>query len=119
MPAPIAALGLNQLAKADALNECRRRRAIQWDEWCREEGYAPAHVVPGSVPTFLRYPVLVEPERKRDRSWARDLNVDVGVWFTGKHHPVDHSLAECPRADEAVMRCINLPCLAPGDAKVG
>lgn len=119
MAAPIAALGIGQLAKADVLNEHRRRRAARWDAWCRQQGYQPAHVLPGSVPTFLRYPVLVEPERKRDRSWGRDLNVDVGVWFTGKEHPVDPGLADCPRADEAVARCINLPCLAPGDAEAG
>jgi dTDP-4-amino-4,6-dideoxygalactose transaminase len=113
MPAAIAAIGLNQLAKADSLNAERRTRARYWEEWCRNHGYDPPLIVEGSVPTFLRYPVLVEPARKQDRSWAHELGVDVGVWFKGKLHPVDVPIEGCPRADEAVARCINFPCLWP------
>jgi perosamine synthetase len=113
MSAATAAIGLNQLAKADSLNVTRRKRAGHWEEWCRSHGYDPPLIVDGSVPTFLRYPVLVEQERKQDRSWSRDLGVDVGVWFRGKLHPVDVPIEGCPRADEAVARCINFPCLWP------
>lgn len=111
MSPAIAAIGLNQLAKIDALNVARRKGALHWDRWCSKRGYAPPIVVPGSVPTFLRYPVLVEPERKQDVLWAADLGVEVGVWFRGKLHPVDIPIDGCPRADEAVARCINFPCL--------
>jgi dTDP-4-amino-4,6-dideoxygalactose transaminase len=111
MAPAIAAIGLNQLAKVDGFNAVRREGALHWDQWCRNHGYAPPFVVPGSVPTFLRYPVLVEPERKRDLQWAADLGVDVGIWFRGKLHPVDIPMDGCQRADEAVARCINFPCL--------
>lgn len=113
MSPAVAAIGLNQLAKVDALNVVRRQAAAGWDDWCRSNGYDPPVVVTGSLPSYLRYPVLVEPERKQKHSWAEHLNVEVGVWFRGKLHPVDLPLDGCPRADEAVARCINFPCLIP------
>ena len=66
-----------------------------------------------SVPVFLRYPVMVEPEKKRDTSGlARELGVEVGVWFKSKIHPApDAEVTGCPNADMAVARCINLPTL--------
>jgi hypothetical protein len=33
------------------------------------------------------------------------------VWFVSNQHPVPGKVADCPQADEAVRRCINLPCL--------
>ena len=112
MPAPIAALGLNQLRKIDGYNKQRRATARHWDQWCAARGYTPPRVVEGSVPVFLRYPVLVEPERKQDRAWAkRELNVELGVWFASHLHPSHRPVTGCPNADTAVARCINLPCL--------
>lgn len=112
MPAPIAALGLNQLRKIDRYNAERRQTARRWDAWCASRGYRPACVLEGSVPVFLRYPVLVEPERKRDRTWAlHELGVEPGVWFTSQLHPAQRRVEGCPNASEAVARCINLLCL--------
>ena len=112
MPAPIAALGLVQLAKVDAYNARRRAAAARWDAWCDAQGYARPRVAAGSRPVFLRYPVLVEPERKRDLSWARrTLGLTPGVWFVSHLHPAPGAVPGCPNADAAVARCINLPTL--------
>lgn len=112
MPAPISAIGLNQLKKIDRYNEIRRQTAFQWDKWCEENGYQKPLVIKDSIPIFLRYPVLVEPEKKRDTSWAkRELRVKLGVWFVSHIHPVNWPVEGCPNADRAVKQCINFPCL--------
>jgi dTDP-4-amino-4,6-dideoxygalactose transaminase len=112
MPAPIAALGLNQFRKIDRYNAQRRDTARRWDNWCNDRGYQKPRVLEGSVPVFLRYPVLVEPERKRDRAWAvRELGLEAGVWFVSHLHPSKRRVEGCPNADQAVARCINFPCL--------
>jgi dTDP-4-amino-4,6-dideoxygalactose transaminase len=112
LPAPLAALGMNQLAKLDACNEERRATAALWAAWCRERGLPTPRVVEGSTPVFLRYPVLVEPERKRDLGWAlRELGLRPGVWFESPLHPSSEPVNGCPQAARAVAGCINLPCL--------
>lgn len=117
MAAPIAALGCSQLAKADRFNEIRRATAREWDAWCHQSGYIPPRVIAGSVPVFLRYPVLVEPETKSDTSGlARELGVQVGVWMLTNLHPSAQLVRGCPNADSAVRSCVNLPTLI-GDAR--
>lgn len=112
MCAPIARLGINQLGKIDHYNVLRRQNALRWDRWCDERGYKRPTVIDGSQPVFLRYPVMVEPEMKKDRSWAIDeIGVEPGVWFVSNLHPASGNVPACPKADEAVARCINLPCL--------
>jgi len=112
LAAPLAAIGANQIRKLDAYNERRRRTAARWDGWCDARGYAKPRVIEGSTPIFLRYPVLVEPEKKRKRSWGyREFGAKPGAWFVSHTHPVPSSLVGFPKADEAVARCINLPCL--------
>jgi dTDP-4-amino-4,6-dideoxygalactose transaminase len=112
MPAPVAAIGLNQLGKLDRYNEQRRRAAPKWDCWCEKGDYKKPLVVDGSLPVYLRYPVLVEPARKRNRRWAlEELGVRPGVWFVSHLHPADRWIEGCPNADTAVERCINLPTL--------
>ena len=110
MPAPVAALGINQLKKIDVYNEGRRQVAKRWDSWCEENHYRKPQVIPESVPVFLRYPVLVEPEKKQDRSWAtRDLGIDLGIWFVSNVHPGSWTVKDCPNADKAVKQCVNFP----------
>lgn len=113
LPAPIAALGLNQLGKVDRHNQQRRATAARWAAWCQEQGYAQPLVLPDSIPVFLRYPVLVEPQKKQHPAWARRaLGVRLGVWFTSHTHPTPcPPLESCPNAAQAVARCINLPTL--------
>jgi len=112
LPAVLAAIGSNQLRKIDFYNERRRKHAQRWDQWCDENGFDRARVLPGSTPVFLRYPVLARAELKRDRSWARRrLGVELGVWFVSHAHPSDRPVQGCPRAADAVERCINFPTL--------
>lgn len=119
MAGPIAALGLHQLRKIDGFNETRRRWAEVWQRWCTRRGYRPATVIPGSRPVFLRYPVLVEPEKKADTRWARqELQVELGNWFATHLHPVDRPVEGCPNAALAVRRCVNLPCGVTRDARL-
>lgn len=114
MPSAVARLGINQLAKLDSYNRKRRQAARLWGDWCDSNGYKRPVVIPGSEPIWLRYPVLVEPERKVGSSWyLNGQRIAPGVWFVGKLHPAEipADLCSCPRADEAVARCINFPTL--------
>ena len=110
MPAPIAAIGLNQLKKVDRYNEMRRETAKRWDKWCEDNGYKKPVIVSESTPVYLRYPVIVEPQKKTDTSWAqKELGVKLGVWFQSNIHPGDWQVDGCPNADKAVRQCINFP----------
>lgn len=111
LPGPLAQIGLLQLRTVDGHNERRRRRAVRWSKWAQSEGFEPAHVVPGSTPVFLRYPVMAGPARKRDLSWGRRLGVKPGVWFLGTRHPVPGTEPGFPAAARAVEGCVNLPTL--------
>lgn len=112
MPTPIAAIGLNQLKKIDDYNAKRRKKALFWDEWCNKKGYKKPMVIPGSIPVYLRYPILIEPEKKQDSGWAyRDLGVTLGVWFVSHIHPIKRNVEGCPNADRAVNSCVNFPTL--------
>ena len=112
MPPAWAAVASNQLRKVDFYNARRREHAQRWDAWCDASGFARAHIVPGSVPVFLRYPVMASAALKRDRAWARrTLDVELGVWFVSHLHPSARAVAGCPRAAEAIERCINFPTL--------
>lgn len=110
MPNAIAQLGINQLGKIDHYNQLRRKNSKVWDNWCKENGYSCPKVIDHSKPVFLRYPVLVEPEKKKNLEWVkRDLQVNPGVWFTTNLHPAVERVPDCPNADKAVKRCINFP----------
>jgi dTDP-4-amino-4,6-dideoxygalactose transaminase len=112
MPAPIAAIGINQLKKIDALNDRRRQTALKWNHWCDEHKYRKPLVVAGSLPVFVRYPVLAEATDKSDTGRLQDeLHVNIGVWFISHVHPVGWEVKGCPSARIAIEQCINLPCL--------
>ena len=110
MPAPIAALGLNQLRKIDKYNDLRRQTAKRWDGWCEKNNYRKPLVIADSTPVFLRYPVLIEPEKKADTAWAvKELGVELGVWFVSNLHPTKLTVSGCPNAEMAVKQCVNFP----------
>lgn len=112
MPGPIAALGSNQLKKIDAYNNLRRKTVKRWDRWAESNGYRKPQVIGDSTPVFLRYPILVEPGKKQDLSWAlKELGLIPGVWFISHLHPSSQSVPECPNSGKAVKQCINFPSL--------
>jgi perosamine synthetase len=111
LPVPLSKVGINQLKKLPEYNEQRRKNARRWDEWCVTYGYKQPFVREDSHPVFLRYPVLVDEEMKKDLKWAEGLNVIVGVWFVTQLHPVQQKVEGCPNAEIAVKRCINFPTL--------
>lgn len=112
MPAPVARLGLNQLQKIERFNNLRTKQAKKWDMWCDQNGYTKPLVLPDSQPVWLRYPVLVAPEKKRNTTWLlRELGIQAGVWFVSHLHPKAGHIADCPNCDIAVARCINLATL--------
>jgi dTDP-4-amino-4,6-dideoxygalactose transaminase len=116
MSAAAARIGIEQLSILDSLNDSRRETASIWAEWCKRSGYPLPTVISESEPIFLRFPILVEPERKLDTSWAlKELGVRPGVWFKSGLHPTDVRLPECPNAEIAISRCINFPCLIGPD----
>ncbi len=112
MPAPLADIGLNQLKKLDRFNSQRRLNAKSWDVWCEARGYKKPLILKDSEPIFLRYPVMVEPQKKSNRDWAiNELKVRPGVWFVTHKHPAPQKVEGCPAADSAVAQCINFPTL--------
>ena len=112
MPAPIAKLALNQLNKIDHYNSLRRETVHKWNAWCDNNGYKRPLIIEESEPVYLRYPVLVEEEKKRNSSWAREeLGVNLGVWYVTHMHPTNWPVTGCPNADTAVKHCVNFPTL--------
>jgi len=110
MAAPFAAIALNQLKKIDKYNELRRQTCKKWDSWCEIHNYKKPTVIPESTPVFLRYPIMVEPEKKKNTTWAKkELAIVPGVWFKTNIHPINWPIAGCPNADNAVKQCINFP----------
>ena len=116
MPAPIAALGLNQLEKLERYQAERARGAAYWDGWREHAGLPRPLVLPDSTPAWLRYPVRVAPEKKADLTWAeRELGVSPGVWFVSHLHPAPIRVKNCPNAERAIVTCINLPTILDED----
>lgn len=114
MSAAAADLALNQIRKIDAYNAARRKTVNHWQNWCDNAGYRKPMILSESEPVFLRYPVLVEPQRKQDTSWAmREIGINLGVWFLTNLHPSRRPVKSCPNADRAVQQCVNFPCILP------
>jgi len=113
MPAALARIALNQLKKVDRFNRARRENAERWHQRCVGLGLKTPTVTAGSIPVFLRYPVMVPQGKKYDAEWClTQFGVLPGFWFSGELHPVRKVMPECPNATMAVERCMNLPTLA-------
>ena len=112
MPSALALLGSNQLKKIDTYNNLRRKAITRWDQWAETKGYDKPLVLTGSIPVFLRYPILVEAEKKQDISWSlKEVGCLAGVWFTSNLHPSSQPVSDCPNSNKAVKQCINFPSL--------
>lgn len=112
MPAPLAELALSQLEKIDFNNQMRRENANYWEKVCKKKGFKTPLVIKGSVPVYLRFPVIVSANHKCDIRWGmQEFGVRQGVWFKGELHPTASLMENCPNARLAVEQCINLPTL--------
>ncbi len=114
MPSAIARLAHSQFDQLDTILAARRQQAARWQAWAQRAAYATAAVVPGSEPVWLRFPVWRDAALKaQPHALARELGVEVGVWFTTPAHPQPSVQAHCPQGMDACARVLNLPTLLP------
>jgi dTDP-4-amino-4,6-dideoxygalactose transaminase len=108
MPEAVAAIALNQLAKLDEVGERRRARAAAWTARLRPEALAGPLVMPGSLPAFPSFPVMVEPGMKRSRRWAFErYGVDLVTCFSEPPEPA--ASRGNPVAARAYAGCVGFP----------
>lgn len=114
MPDAIAAIVLRQLQELPAILERRRAGAAHWLKWAAANGIAHGDVIAGSEPTWLRFPILVDADTKRDTTaLSQALGCEIGVWFTTPMHPQPIELPDCPNGMRASQQCVNLPTWLP------
>ncbi len=114
MPAAIAAIVLRQLQELPAILERRRAGAAHWLQWAAANGVVHGSVIAGSEPTWLRFPILVDADTKRDTTaLSQALGCEIGVWFTTPMHPQPIELPDCPMGMRASQQCVNLPTWLP------
>ncbi len=114
MPDSIAAIVLQQLQQLPSILERRRAGAAYWLDWAAVNGIAHGQAVAGSEPAWLRFPILVDAQVKRDTAaLSRKLGCDIGVWFTTPIHPQPLDLPDCPNGMRASRQCVNLPTWLP------
>lgn len=114
MPDRIAAIVLQQLRRLPSILARRRAGASRWLEWAAINGVAHGHAIDGSAPTWLRFPILVDAQTKRDTgTLSHTLGCEIGVWFTTPIHPQPFKLPDCPNGMRASQQCVNLPTWLP------
>lgn len=114
MPEALAPMMLHQLNQVEPTLKKRRQAAAMWASWATEYGFCVPAVPEGADPTWLRFPLRMDPSVKENpESLEKELGVTVGVWFQSAAHPLPLSLSHCPNGMEAARTCINLPTLLP------
>lgn len=110
----LAALAQAQFDRLDAVLARRRQQAGAWQRVADAAGWRGAVVRADSSPCWLRFPFWVDPAVKAaPQALARQLGVDIGVWFTTPEHPVPSPQLHCPRGLRACAEVVNLPTLLP------
>lgn len=113
----LAILGLNQLKKIDSLNDKRRESASLWLEWAMQNNLKPPHVLNNSKPVYLRYPLLLNENKKNKLFYQKRHNNKIGNWMNNNLtssepiHPHQPDPTLLPNASRAISSIINLPCL--------
>jgi len=95
--------------------EHRRRIASIYLAWCGERNLLTQRVTPGSDPTYLRFPLLVEG-REELLTAAREQRLELGDWLNAPLHPREadacafgYAPNTCPVAEGVAERIVNLP----------
>lgn len=109
LPLSFVPIALDQIQNIEEYLTIRREKAEEWAFWADHRGLRRPKLQDGHEPVMLRYPVLVEEDHKTNSKWARDLGVELGVWYMGSLHPKKEVLDNCPQAALAVQGCVNLP----------
>ncbi|MCA9379857.1 DegT/DnrJ/EryC1/StrS family aminotransferase [Candidatus Dojkabacteria bacterium] len=112
MPSVLARLGMNQFGKLDRYNNHRREIAKIY-----EQKLGTFKVDQNSTHNYLRYPLLVEPEkRSRIYNIASKNHFVLGNWYKNILYAPDSSLeklgykkGDTPNAEWVAERIINLP----------
>jgi dTDP-4-amino-4,6-dideoxygalactose transaminase len=112
MPSALAKLGMNQFEKIDRFNSHRREIAKIY-----EEKFGAFNLDENSKHNYLRYPLLVEPEKRASIYTIASKNHFVlGNWYKNILYAPDSSLAklgytigDTPNAEWVAERIINLP----------
>lgn len=114
MASPQCLAGLRQLQGLSASIRHRQMLAARYDAGLMESGWSIARRNEENV--LLRYPVMVQ-NKKELLQRARAAHVELGSWFETPLHPVPlsqhvffgYSLGQCPNAEAAAGRIVNLP----------
>jgi len=113
-----ASLGAARLDRVVPDLEARRSIARRYSAWLADNGRIGALERPGSIHTFLRYPIRVH-DRPAFEAAAAKARVDLGDWFVSPIHPVTAGWARwgyeagtAPTAEAACAEIVNLPVAA-------
>lgn len=114
MPDSVSQLLLQQLQQLPAIIRKRSEGAAYWSLWADEHNIRRAYNIGNANSTWLRFPILVDTDHKRNpKTLADELNCDIGVWFTTPMHPQPLELPHCPNGMYAAQHCVNLPTWLP------
>jgi dTDP-4-amino-4,6-dideoxygalactose transaminase len=109
-----AALGLQQLGRAEAIWRLRQTQAERYDELLAGSALLQP-VVRASGDVLLRYPVqVVAQQRERVMQALTALDIVPGVWFNDVVHPrgslrYGYQSGQCPIGEAAAVTVLNLP----------
>lgn len=119
LPTALAVLALNQLRKVERFNEHRRKLAAFYEKELKETDFVLPLAKPlkGRVPTFMRYPVLInrDTDKIMAESRKKKIYLDDG-WRKSPVVPPDTDICKmkyqwgsCPKAEKVAKEIINLP----------
>ncbi len=108
-----SAIALRQIRRLDANISHRRSIAYTYHHLLQERGCQVIRLLPGSQPSFVRYPLMVSDRALATQAAYR--RVILGEWFSsvleGSASPKfgEYEAGSCPNAEYAAKHLVNLP----------